>query len=280
MSDGDDLLLVKLSLNPSNSKCRKSGHRLFTSYGHCIQCDTSKIAYRLRKGLKGYVYLASSEGGTLSKIGMTEGADGESEIRQRQAALRNGYANQRDWTIFAYFKTDEAGKHEMQLSRELRNRASNKGISYKKDGREQLAQEAFYVDSIEAMDIFINYARVNSLAVIECSKALPPRARLPLTQQKAKIQKANPLVDLNKKAASFFERLLGFIKSTIRECSSNTKDKHSDEADFLGKFKIKDKRHKGGALWIDEAIKDVEDVKRLEALGFIFSEKRKAWYKK
>lgn len=41
--------------------CKKGGHRLRTAKGHCIQCDTSKIAYMLRGRSQGNVYVAGSK---------------------------------------------------------------------------------------------------------------------------------------------------------------------------------------------------------------------------
>src|SRR5678815_3361408 len=49
--------------------CGRAGHTLRTRAGHCIQCDTSKVAYQMRHHLPGYVYLAGSHGTGLLKIG-------------------------------------------------------------------------------------------------------------------------------------------------------------------------------------------------------------------
>src|SRR5215212_3101491 len=51
------------------SPCRKSGHRLRTRAGHCVQCDPKKLAWVLRETACGQVYVAGSLEGRLIKIG-------------------------------------------------------------------------------------------------------------------------------------------------------------------------------------------------------------------
>ena len=49
------------------SSCKAGGHRLRTGNGgHCVQCDTSKIAYSRRYSKSGYVYIS----GSLEKNGL------------------------------------------------------------------------------------------------------------------------------------------------------------------------------------------------------------------
>ncbi len=43
------------------SVCSNGGHSLRTKAGHCIQCDTSRIAFQLRSSDAGFVYLCYSK---------------------------------------------------------------------------------------------------------------------------------------------------------------------------------------------------------------------------
>ena len=63
---------LELSLYFGGAACAKGGHTLRTKAGHCIQCDTSKIAYQLRHSASGYVYLAYSQSKKLTKVGFTK----------------------------------------------------------------------------------------------------------------------------------------------------------------------------------------------------------------
>src|SRR4051812_25738707 len=52
------------------SPCRKAGHRLRSRKGHCVQCDTSKLAFAGRHELEQYIYIAGSRRARLVKMGV------------------------------------------------------------------------------------------------------------------------------------------------------------------------------------------------------------------
>jgi hypothetical protein len=59
------------------SQCKKRGHRLRSRKGHCVQCDSSKIAFAGRHDLTQYLYIAGSLQARLIKIGVCK------DLRQR-----------------------------------------------------------------------------------------------------------------------------------------------------------------------------------------------------
>jgi hypothetical protein len=120
----------------TDSPCREAGHRLRTSSGHCIQCDTKKIAFARRHHERGYVYIAASPKAKLIKVGCTR------DISHRANMLNvHRYAESDDWKIIAYSKTENMGKVEFEVHAELSSiRASGK---YLKDGRWQDTRELF-----------------------------------------------------------------------------------------------------------------------------------------
>ena len=103
---------LELSFYFSGAACQKGGHTLRTKSGHCIQCDTSKIAYQLRHSSAGFVYLAYSKNNKLAKVGFTK-----SSPQDRAVILRKEqYANVSDWVIKRKFKFEKnAGREEFAI---------------------------------------------------------------------------------------------------------------------------------------------------------------------
>lgn len=112
------------------------GHRLRTRAGHCIQCDTARIAYVRRFADPGYVYIAASKAERLLKVGSCV----DPEQRQRNLNLHR-YGGASDWQIIAWCKTPSMGQVEFDIQKQLADISTER--SYKKDGREQTARELF-----------------------------------------------------------------------------------------------------------------------------------------
>lgn len=128
--------------------CRKAGHRLRSKGSHCIQCDTSQIAYTKRYSSAGYVYVAFSKMQTLAKIGFTK-----NDPSVRAGTLcRDGYANAVDWTIEkSVFLAKNAGRTEFEIHSRLRRYCSR--ISFERyPGQVIEAQEVFSC----SLDVAIN----------------------------------------------------------------------------------------------------------------------------
>jgi hypothetical protein len=102
----------ELSFYFGHSACRSEGHTLRTKAGHCIQCDTSKIAYQLRHSASGYVYLAYSQSRKLAKVGFTKNHPGE----RAELLKKEQYATATDWEIKKQAKFEkDAGKREFAI---------------------------------------------------------------------------------------------------------------------------------------------------------------------
>ena len=87
--------VLELSLYFGDAACKKGGHTLRTKAGHCIQCDTSKIAYQFRHSASGYVYLAYSTNSGLTKVGFTKNHPQD----RTELLRREKYARASDWDI-------------------------------------------------------------------------------------------------------------------------------------------------------------------------------------
>jgi hypothetical protein len=74
--------------------CRKSGHTLRTRTGHCIQCDTARLAFMKRHVSEGIIYIAGSKEGEIMKVGYSKAV----EVRQ-ESLNRTQYAGYKDWVI-------------------------------------------------------------------------------------------------------------------------------------------------------------------------------------
>lgn len=141
---------LELSLYFGGAACRKAGHTLRTKAGHCIQCDTSKIAYQFRHSSAGYVYLAYSKTKKLVKVGFTK-----NHPQERINYLRNEtYANANDWDLIKIAKFDaNAGKKEFAIHSLLEMHM--KPIVYKNyKGRLVECREVFNCDLNVAKNAF------------------------------------------------------------------------------------------------------------------------------
>ena len=96
--------------------CKSAGHSLRTKAGHCIQCDTSKIAFQLRSSATGYVYLAYSPSTKYVKVGYSK-----YHPQERAELLRNeAYGNIRDWDVKRVVKFErDAGRMEFSIHARL-----------------------------------------------------------------------------------------------------------------------------------------------------------------
>jgi T5orf172 domain len=133
---------LELSLYFGGAACSKAGHTLRTKAGHCIQCDTSKIAYQLRHSASGYVYLAYSQSRRLAKIGFTKNHPQERVDMLR----REQYANAPDWELKKNIKYEkDAGRKEFAIHSLLEEHL--KPISYEKyKGQMVECREVFTCD--------------------------------------------------------------------------------------------------------------------------------------
>lgn len=110
--------------------CQAGGHSLRTKPGHCIQCDTSKIAYQLRHAASGYVYLAYSSSCQYAKVGYTKDNPEERVTFLR----RENYGKAGDWQLKqSTFVARDAGRREFEVHSRLE--AYRKPVVYEKYDR-------------------------------------------------------------------------------------------------------------------------------------------------
>lgn len=86
-----------------------NGHRLRSRPGHCIQCDTSRIAFVKRHHDVAYIYIGGSLASRVVKVGSALWPE------RRGGALNSRYyGGITDWVILYYTKFEAAGKIEFQ----------------------------------------------------------------------------------------------------------------------------------------------------------------------
>lgn len=129
--------------------CQAAGHTLRTKPGHCIQCDTAKIAYQLRSSATGHVYLAYSPKMGYIKVGYSR-----DHPQDRGLFLRNeAYGNIKDWDIkrIQHF-ANGAGKIEFKIHAQLES--YQRSIHYYKGNDLVECREIFLCDLEHAINIF------------------------------------------------------------------------------------------------------------------------------
>ncbi len=127
-------------------KCYQ-GHRLRERSGHCIECNTARIAYARRFAEPGYVYVAASRAEKLLKVGSCV----DPQQRERNLNLQM-YGGANDWQIVAWCKTSSMGLIEFDIQKQLADIAIER--TYRKDGREQLARELFQYDIVRVWQTY------------------------------------------------------------------------------------------------------------------------------
>ncbi len=119
--------------------CQKSGHTLRSKPGHCIQCDTSKIAYQMRSSQSGYVYLAYSRQGSCAKVGST----GTGPKERVGYLASSGYAGYSDWQLMtSKHIPSKAGVVEFHIHELLAE--FQRPLSYKKQDITVDSREVFF----------------------------------------------------------------------------------------------------------------------------------------
>jgi hypothetical protein len=124
-----------------------NGHRFRSTAGHCIQCNTARIAFTRRECSDGYVYLASACSGRMIKIGSTV------NISDRQKSLiGQRYGGYSDWKINCSVFTSELGKVEREFM-SLFSGYRSTGY-YWKENNYQEAKEIFAFEASQAIAMF------------------------------------------------------------------------------------------------------------------------------
>lgn len=118
------------------SRCKKAGHRLRSRRGHCVQCDTKKLAFAGRFGLEQWVYILGSIDAKLLKIGTCK------DLKQRVDKIcfeRQGGAS--DWTTLYCIWLPRSGEIEDRAHKRLARYVHYE--DYWKDNNLQTARELF-----------------------------------------------------------------------------------------------------------------------------------------
>lgn len=130
--------------------CSAAGHTLRSKKGHCIECDTARIAFQLRSSQSGYVYIAYSDRGQCAKIGITSGGP-----KERVAFLASsGYANCADWRLIdSKHLASKAGAKEFQIH-SLLEPFQRRVVYDKQNGVEVECREVFFCELSHALSVY------------------------------------------------------------------------------------------------------------------------------
>lgn len=149
--------------------CNEYGHTLRTRAGHCIQCDTARIAFILANVSFGTVYIAGSIKGQLIKIGTTSSKESRAD-----SLNRTKYGNLTDWEILLSFRALGAGSIEFEIQKRLKQYAAT-DIKYSHDSHDQRSYELFRCSYIRAKDSLkdvINDLKIEPIGLIEKIKLI------------------------------------------------------------------------------------------------------------
>ena len=139
------------------ASCSAAGHTLRSKAGHCIECDTAKIAFQLRSSQSGYVYIAYSNRGQCAKIGITSVGP-----KERVALLAaSSYANCTDWKLIdsVYLQT-KAGSQEFAIHSSL-EKFQIPVVYNKQQGVTQECREVFFCELSHALGVFHKVLSIN-----------------------------------------------------------------------------------------------------------------------
>jgi len=118
------------------SACKKGGHTLRTSAGHCAQCNTHALSFLLRHYEAGEVYVAVS-----AQIGLVKIGTGKNAQARMHTLNKFGYGGATDWTLHAIHACNKAGRIEFLAQKMLNvHRTSRR---YIKNGNTVECQELF-----------------------------------------------------------------------------------------------------------------------------------------
>jgi hypothetical protein len=137
------------------------GHYIRSQKGHCMQCDTSRIAYVRRYGKEAYVYIVGSRRERLLKIGF-------SEMPWDRASHLNsiGYGGIQDWEILYYANYARAGEVETTAHSKLTWYASPR--TWVREGTVQTSREVFRCSYTTALDAVKAASDVPGEGIWEC----------------------------------------------------------------------------------------------------------------
>lgn len=151
----------------NTTPCDKYGHTIRTRAGHCIQCDTARIAFILRNVSFGAVYVAGSIKGQLIKVGTANSKEARAE-----SLNRTKYGNQDDWEILLSFSCLNAGALEFESHKLLRPYAAT-DVKYSHENRDQQTYELFrcsYKRAKDSLSQIIDKLKIEVIGLTERTK--------------------------------------------------------------------------------------------------------------
>jgi hypothetical protein len=136
--------------------CTNGGHRIKSRAGHCIECNTARIAYMKRETASADLYIAVASRGALFKIGVTN------DRFSREVSLRKQrYGGACDWKIIASRRIDNSQFVEREILDDLWERKTT-GTHFK-DGRDVVAGEMMSGPLAEIWRVFQKHTKATPI---------------------------------------------------------------------------------------------------------------------
>lgn len=128
----------------TRTKCPRN-HALKTLGGHCPQCSPSVLAFERRHRTEGFIFVAYSKAGELTKVAVTE------DIKIRTKTLNvNDPRKITDWVILYASPCKEMGSIEAEAHKELAAYRLKSGVL---DARSAATKDLFRCESEVAINV-------------------------------------------------------------------------------------------------------------------------------
>jgi hypothetical protein len=150
----------------NSTPCQLNNHTTRSISGHCVECDTARIAFTVRHYNLGFVYIAGSIRGQLIKVGYSNNIDN----RVKSLNVSNiGGVN--DWNIIYHIQVLNAGMIEQQTQSELEPYLTE--LQYFHNSHLQVSKELFKCSYTKAKDTLIQVVQNLEIPIIRSVEVAP-----------------------------------------------------------------------------------------------------------
>ena len=143
----------------NSTPCQSNNHTTRSISGHCIECDTARIAFTLRHYNLGIVYIAGSIRGQLIKVGYTNNV--ENRVKSLNVSNIGGV---NDWKILYHIQVLNAGMIEQQTQSELEPYLTE--LQYFHNSHLQVSKELFKCSFSKAKNMLIQVVENLEIEII------------------------------------------------------------------------------------------------------------------
>lgn len=165
-ANGNTISYIKEEMKSKNkifafnsTACQSNNHTTRSISGHCIECDTARIAFTLRHYNLGEVYIAGSIKGELIKVGYTNNVE-----KRAKSLVASNIGGVNDWKIIFHIYVMNAGMIEQQIQSELEPYLTE--LQYYNDSHLQMSKEIFKCSFSKAKNTVIQVVENLEIEII------------------------------------------------------------------------------------------------------------------